>query len=82
MNIMVEGIRRKERVNIGEESVSDEDLDEEEEKAAKAAQAKQAARHHGAQSKEAAIAKKTAQAEEPEDLEMLNKLEDTNNEHA
>ena len=81
VNIMVEGIRRKERVNIGEESVSDEDLDEEEEKAAKAAQAKQAARHHGAQSKEAAIAKKTAQAEEPEDLEMLNKLEDTNNEH-
>ena len=81
VNIMVEGIRRKERVNIGEESVSDEDLDEEEEKAAKAAQAKQAARHHGAQSKEAAIAMKTAQAEEPEDLEMLNKLEDTNNEH-
>ena len=65
VNIMVEGIRRRERVNIGEEQVSDEDLENEEERAENAAEAKKAA-----QVKKAAELEQQAEARKAAELEQ------------
>ena len=65
VNIMVEGIRRRERVNIGEEQVSDEDLENEEERAENAAEAKKAAQvKKAAELEQQAEARKAAEVEQ------------------
>ena len=65
VNIMVEGIRRRERVNIGEEQVSDEDLENEEERAENAAEAKKAAQvKKAAELEQQAKARKAAEVEQ------------------